>query len=273
MKILDYLSANQRNLIKTIVHAFENSKKEFEKNGDNTPINGIFLKDAFNDTKYIISPCKYEGQLAIQVEHLACQNKNLDTITQMQYELKLQTIVQQSFIERLTFIERLWEHNLIIFTGNLDCKLPEFRYNDSDKQFHKEHNISCLLSPINSKTYFEFISKYYMAQIIPSEYLIRFYHDGFITVDKHRFNLSQIMGYTGIFVSIAIACASPWLMTKCSSSKVDEEQFETIIKQQQITDSIAEVENQQLIQRVDSVQIEIIELQQIINGKTKNAKP
>ena len=102
---------------------------------------------------------------------------------------------------------------------------------------------------IYSEIIYGFISKHYSSHIIPSPQLIDLRNKNFKTIEKRRFIWGQITSWAAILIAISIALSSPFLMSKCSHTAIEREQYESIIKA--IPEPVEEV-------KIDSMQIDHI---------------
>lgn len=236
MNMLQNISDNQKHFIKDVV---DNHKMAMDKIKIDSiaapPVLGIFLQDSFSDENYSVKPCKYNGKLYIDIEYFENTKINYTLYERLHLDNIMIATIQMKFIERLVFIKQLWENGFIYFVGNLNAQMPDFSYANEKKEYNNTVNISESLSPLESTEYFKFLNKYNIAQIIPSEYLIDFCVNNFITLEERQYKeqlnvstnslriaesslneakdattLARKSQRTSILVALAICCLSLW---------------------------------------------------------------
>lgn len=181
-------------------------------------------------------------------------------------------IKKASFFEQIAFLKLLFKNNLIFFEKDYDCGLNKFvGHTDHDISKWDEYGLGYYDEFIKNKEVFDFLNKYYWSSVIPSSVLCDYKDNDFKTVEAQRHKENSRLSRTGIISAFIVALLSPWLMTKCSSSKLDNVQFERVIQFHTTSDSINKLILRDVNIQFDSVKSEIIKLHN--NGKAKNAKP
>lgn len=75
----------------------------------------------------------------------------------------------------------------------------------------------------------KFIANYWTIPLIPTSQLIRLENKNFITTDERRYRNQLRANWAATIAALIIGFSSPILMTKCSNTKINEEQFEKIV--------------------------------------------
>lgn len=76
----------------------------------------------------------------------------------------------------------------------------------------------------------KFIADYWTIPLIPTSQLIQLEDKKFITTDERRYRHQLLASWAAIIAALIIGLSSPILMTKCSNTKINEDQFERIVK-------------------------------------------
>lgn len=188
MNILTNLSSNQKHFLEDVVAFHKKAMQNFEIDPLTTyPVFGIFLQDSFYDGNYSVKPCKHNNELNLDIKFFNETPEKLAIGEQLRLNQTMAAIIQMKFIERLIFIRQLWESGLVYFVGNLNANIPSYSYTENDKIYHEKMNISALLSPLEAPEYYNFLNKYNMAQIIPSDYLIDYCANSFTTLEQRQY--------------------------------------------------------------------------------------
>lgn len=188
MNILINLSSNQKHFLEDVIDFHKRAMQNFDVDPLTTyPVFGIFLHDSFYDGNYSVKPCKHNNELNLDIKFFNETQEKLSIGEQLRLNQTMAAVIQMRFIERLIFIRQLWENGLIFFVGNLNANLPNYSYSEDDKNYHEKMNISALLSPLEAPEYYNFLNKYNMAQIIPSDYLIDYCANSFTTLEQRQY--------------------------------------------------------------------------------------
>lgn len=75
----------------------------------------------------------------------------------------------------------------------------------------------------------KFIADYWTIPLIPTSQLLQLKNKDFVTTDERRYRWQLRASWAATFVALIIGFISPILMTKCSNTKINEEQFEELV--------------------------------------------
>lgn len=256
MNIIQGLSSNQKNFLIDIVDFYKKAMANFKVDPTtSSTVFGIFLKDSFYNDNYGATPCLVDGDLNLNIKFFNVSNEPLSFTQKTKNDLSTAATIQMQFLERLNFIHRLWENGLIYFVGNLDSKISDFAFSEKDNEYCRKMNISALLWPLGKIEYFDFIERYFMAQVIPSEYLIDFCEHDFTTITERQYkeqlsiNTTALKrAKTGNIIAILVAILTMTVTIICS-----------IV----IPISVNEKQHQEIIETIENIH----------NGQTTNEKP
>ncbi len=264
---LDDLTIEEKNLIGQIVDGYLLSYKKMEEDSNsiyNSP--GLFLFSLFYNYDELRNPCHItlsnrNGELAASFFIKDCPDNN--------YFFQQINLRKADFISRATFIETLFKYNLIFFEEDEECGMPKYEEPTKDKhQKLQKEGFSYHTEVIKSESIYCFINKYYWSHIIPSPNLILYRKQKYKTPEQRRHKINVIISGSGIVTAILIALVSPWLMTKCSHTAIEQRQVDSIINA--IHSEKDEVNSN--LEQLDSM-INTIRNFNDIYGKAKNEKP
>lgn len=140
----------------------------------------------------------------------------------------LKKIKTAQFISRVSFFMKLYENNLIFFEDDAGAGLDEL--NDSEiKENEESTEFYFCREPIYSKKTLDFLNRFYWSNIIPSTIIIQLKEDDFETTEKIRYRGANRISMYAILVSIIIGICSPILTSRCSTSKIENNQFYELI--------------------------------------------
>lgn len=146
-------------------------------------------------------------------------------------EVRYLRIKKSDTLHKITLLKWLYDSGYIFLIDDHSNDLFNTGHiTDRDRENWKTNGLRFVEDTIDSKEIFDFISKYYSSSIIPAPQLIDLQEHKFETIEKRRFACSQRLSYIAIIVAIIIALASPFLMSKCSNTTINEEQYEAILK-------------------------------------------
>lgn len=268
MVYLEYLSQEEKELIGHIVDGYNLSYENMKENINslyNSP--GLWLHSIFNDynesyNKCLISLSDKDGELAANFYIKNCNDSNRF--------FQILNLKKAEFISRATFVKSLFNANLIFFEEDKGCEMHKFKEETEEKREElKKEGFSFYPEIIKSESVYSFLKRYFWSRIIPSSSLIKYRQCGFLTPEQKRHHRDLSVSTFGIVTAILIAMLSPWLMTKCSNTTIEQRQIESIIKA--IPTRVDEVRINQC--QLDSLYKVIDKSTNKIHGKTKNEKP
>ena len=268
MNYLESLSSNERYIVSEII---ENWKK-------------ISLSDSFGMPLYVLleklvqHDCIKIEKVAYQIDpidggeiniHLIFRTQYIEEIFGKDHELQFEKHVAQTIKKLLigcSFIQKLHQDGLIY------CPEESFDPSTFDEwdvpcDKYPKSNYIWKTSSICSKGLAKFLDSFLQSSICPSYQLINFCDNNFETPEQIRFKKSQCLSKIGILTAIFISVFSPWLMTKCSHTTIEQSQFDSIINT--IPSAVEEV-------RISKMQLDSLIMAikpDATNGKVENAKP
>ena len=146
-------------------------------------------------------------------------------------------------IKFLDFIFKLYSQGLVVFSNEEEEQTEYRAWVKADYKLCKAKGYTIETTYFCSSELKNIVDKYYCSAIIPTQTLIDLVDNQYLSNDDIKFIKSQRLGKLGIISSFIIAILSPWLMTKCSYTKIDNTQFDKMIISSHITDSINELHN------------------------------
>ncbi len=265
MNILDSASQTEKELVLRIVDNYRGTYKNMQADCNSifgSP--GCWLHSLFYDSNLSPLSCNIifsDNNGRLWATFVLSKEEDANDFFQ-RINLK-----KASFIEQIYFLKNLLYNNLIYFEKDYDCGLRP--YND-----HSEHDLAKWSAnglkyydeEIKNHDIFDFLNKFYWSRVIPSSTLMIYRDHKFKTVDARRHRTNSWLSRAGIASAFVIALGSPWLMTKCSKSHIEDKQYNLLIE------SINKVYRDSKIDTPTSDTILVIKSPQI-NGQTENAKP
>lgn len=224
---LDFLDTTTKRVVTLIVNKYED---DINKCSNNSHIFSSDVGIAFIDLIKQITDCivfstgtdsKCYGIRFVKLEDKEFNNVSEETNFYANNGMILQTKVLQI----IDFLIRLKDEGVIMFT-QIDYGKPVDK--PTYKSFAPE-NFGTMFMTIQSTTINEFIDKIYYSHIVPTIGLIGFKKRGYKTIEQKRFNETKCISYLGIIAAVLIAIFSPILMTYCSTSTINENQFNSLI--------------------------------------------
>lgn len=229
MNILDSISDIEKELIIRIVDNYRcsyNKIKEDSKSIFNSPgcwLHSLFFDINFNENSCSISFTRKDGKLQAT---FVLKKENDSNVFFQRINLKKAT-----FFEQIFFLKLLQQANLIFFEEDYDCGLHDFtEHSKHDLEKWDENGLKHYDIDIKNNEVFAFINKYYWAKVIPSTILQDFRDKKFKTVDARRHKTNRRLSIAGIITAILIALISPFLMSKCSNTHIEDKQHNEIIE-------------------------------------------
>ena len=129
-------------------------------------------------------------------------------------------------IYNITLLKRLNESGYISLVDDKNYNLFDTgSITEEDKKNWTDAGILYYEETIQSELLFEILSQYHNCRIIPSPQLMDYTDNSFRTPEKRRHFWTQVVSWTAIAVAIFI----PLLVSKCSYSKIDPVQIDSII--------------------------------------------
>lgn len=223
MKILEYLDESTKKVVGLIVDKYLEDMKKYQNNYKEHAF-GIGLELAsLLDNLFSCAILVDNSNFVIKIRYSKIKSLNQNENINLQANNGF--INQTKVLQVINFLKRLNDEGLILFAEEKKYpkKFPEF------KSWAFEEN-GTQIFPIINESLNEFIRSRYFSHILPTEILISFKNKGYKTVEKEREEASECIGNLGIITAIAISIVSPFLMTHCSKTSIEETQFNAIIK-------------------------------------------
>lgn len=215
---------------------------------------GTYFLHSFADLRFHPIVFKHEDVWCINIHRNAIPQEIKDD------EGKMGNIYESLYVnvlERINLIERLQDQHLIYLSTDIKKKysinipelLPEAR-------------------KIEDPRLCELLDKFENTKIYPSDELIRLVANGFKSDDEKKYWKQYYLSIFAVLVAIAL----PIILNKCTSTKIDEEQIETIVKvinEKNLPEEKECEKEDSLILSIDTSNNDTIKKQD--NGKVKNA--
>ena len=215
---------------------------------------GTYFLHSFADLRFHPIVFKHEDVWCINIHRDAIPQKIKDD------EGKMGNVYESLYVnvlERINLIERLRDEHLIYLSTDIKKKysinipelLPEAR-------------------KIEDPRLCKLLDKFENTKIYPSDELIRLVANGFKSDDEKKYWKQYYLSIFAVLVAIAL----PIILNKCTSTKIDEEQIETIVKvinEKYLPEEKECEEQDSLISSIDTSNNDTIKKHD--NGKVKNA--
>lgn len=232
---LDFLDPTTKSVVTLIVDEYENDIKKYS---NNSQIHSSDIGIAFIDLIKRISDCVVlstgTDSKRFGIRFMKSDSKEFRSVSEdTTFNTNNGIILQTKVLQIIDFLIRLKDEGVIMFT-QIDFGKPVDK--PTYKSFAPE-NIGTIFMSIQSTKINEFIDEIYFSHIVPTTSLIGFKKRGYKTVEQGRFEDTQCASYIGILAAVLIAIFSPILMTHCSTSTINEYQFNSLMNVIQGRDS------------------------------------
>lgn len=224
---LDFLDSTTKRVVEHIVEKYEKDIRVYSNNSHiQTSSIGISFIELINDITQCIILSTGTNSKCFGIKFSATNNTEFNTVIEStKFNANNGFILQTKVLQIIDFLIRLKDEGAIMFT-QIDMG------KSIEKPIYKclgPQNIGTMFLTIQSKNINDFIDEIYYSNIIPTINLIGFKNRGYKTIDQERFEDSQCVSHLGIITAILIAILSPILMTHCSTSTINESQFDSLI--------------------------------------------
>lgn len=224
---LEFLDPTTKLVITNIVESYE---KDLEKYSNNSQVQSSDIGIAFTELIMNITNCVIlsagSDSNCFGIKFKKSDTKEFNSvIEQTNFHANKGLILQTKVLQIIDFLMRLKDEGVIMFT-QIDFGKPIGKptYNSLAQE-----SFDTMFMTIQSTKVNEFINDIYFSHIVPAVSLIGFKNRGYKTIEQERFECSQCTSYIGIIAAILIAVFSPILMTHCSTSTINENQFNSLI--------------------------------------------
>lgn len=244
---LDNLDYESKTFISNIVDGYVKGKEHI-KSGSNPYIdnpgmmvNNIFTtfsgKWIYNVIFHILEDSKIEiyyifSKSLIQIKD---GEEEYDAIE------RLIKIIRSEIVHKISILQLLKDSGHIFFVDDKNCNFfNSGKVTQHDKERWNNNGIKYYRDELKSKVLYEFLSQFSSSLIIPSPQLIDFRNNNFRTVEDRRFEeqhrlsenalkIARCSNIIAIVIGI-ISLLATCIITKCSSTKINEAQFLQIIE-------------------------------------------
>lgn len=234
---LQYLDENLKSLIVRIIDEYHLDIFHMEDNTDGITYGpGIYFCNAFSDDFSIINFVTINGQLAINIESSKLECNRVKIHESKCYKANNAALIHANFIESVYFMKWMHDNNLVYFTkeNKQSNIIPIYDENNYVPNFEQANWI------ISSDSISDFILSHYNSRIIPSPYLISYYHNGFKTEEqinyeeqlentKKSLKIASFANWIAIAVGI-ISLLFSVILTTCCESTINSDQYKELIK-------------------------------------------
>ena len=173
---------------------------------------GTYFLHSFADLRFHPVVFKHEGVWCINIHKDAIPQNIREDVGKMN---NVYESLYASVLRRINLIERLQSEHLIylstdikkVYSVNQSVLLPEAR-------------------KIEDPRLCELLDKFENTKIYLSDELCRLVANGFKSDDEKKYRKQYYLSVFAVFVAIAL----PIILNKCTSTKIDEEQIERIVK-------------------------------------------
>ncbi|MBD5277904.1 MAG: hypothetical protein HDS32_01505 [Bacteroides sp.] len=255
---LDFLDSTTKDVVKHIVEKYQKDISTYSNSTQIHSLNiGIAFTELINDITNCVILSTGNDSKRYGIKFTTTNYKGFSSvIDSTAFHANKGIILQTKVLQIIDFLIRLKDEGVIMFT-QIDMDKPV------KKPIYKSlsENMETMFITIQEKRINEFLDEFYYSNIIPTVSLIGFKNRGYKTIDQERFEISQCISYMGVLAAIVIAILSPMLMTHCSTSTINENQFNSLIKVIQARDNVSQYDT--LNKKNNSI---------IINGKDENEK-
>lgn len=272
---LDSLDNQGKAFITIIVDAYLNSEKHINAGTNKYLYDAGIQVDAlfadFNGTELCNVSFHKTSENNVSVCYTFSPNRIIPLPNEDDYDAldRYVNIERVIILYKISLLKCLYESNYIFLVDDKSWNLFNTgSITEHDKKRWEENGVKYYEENLKSNTIFEILSKFHNCRIIPSPELIYYRNHGYRTLEQKRYLTTRFFSWFAIGVSIVIGIASPFLMTKCSTSTVEPAQIQSIINA--IPERVDEVKLNQ--EQLDSI-ISVINNKPQYNGKANNEKP
>ncbi|MBD5287099.1 MAG: hypothetical protein HDS27_06185 [Bacteroides sp.] len=257
---LDFLDSTTKDVVKLIVEKYQKDISTYSNSTQIHSLNiGIGFTELINDITNCVILSTGRDSKSFGIKFTTNNNKGFSSVLESTtFHANKGVVLETQVLQIIDFLIRLKDEGVILFT-QIDFGKPIKK--PTYKSLVPENN-GTMFFTIQEKRINEFIDEIYYSNIIPTVGLIGFKKRDYKTIDQEQFESSQCLSYIGVIAAIIIAILSPILMTYCSTSTINENQFNSLIKVIQSKDNVIHFDSVNSNNHFN-----------IINGKITNEKP
>lgn len=223
MTTLEYLDETTKQVVTFIVEKYLNDITKYK---DNHSVHANGMGTVLSEILNVQFQCAIlEDGHGFIVRFKQSSSQKLSVKENINRQANNGFIKYSKILQVINFLYRLCEERLILFAEeNSQPKyIPQYKEMALEERGTMEF-------PIVNNTLNQFIRSHYYSHIFPTEILVAFKNKGYKTVEKERAEASECLGNLGIISAIAIAVMSPLLMTHCSNTQIEENQYNKLIE-------------------------------------------
>ena len=224
---LDFLDPITKRVVTLIVEEYDNDVKKYTNNSQTHNLDiGIAFIDLIKRILDCIIMSTGTNSKSYGIKFMKSESKRFSSISEETYfQANNGIVLQTKVLQIIDFLISLKDEGVIMFTQtDFGKQVDKPTYRSSAQE-----NIGTMFMTIQSTKINEFIDEIYFSHIVPTIGLIGFKKRGYKTVEQERFKKTQCASYTGIIAAVLIAILSPILMTHCSTSTINKNQFNSLI--------------------------------------------
>lgn len=190
MNPLENVNDNSRRVIKDIIETHRENQSLIDK-GKSSPhyLPGIIFSQLFSDDDCILNILQGENEtLALEIVFAKDGEDGLSMYEIMRKHEQFGGKKKYLFVEKLIYVMSLYDNGLIYFSEEDNKGLPSFTTITERSEFFKNEKLNVMIWFIAYPSLFQFVRKFYYANIIPTTTLIDFYDNGYKTAEQMRYD-------------------------------------------------------------------------------------
>lgn len=190
MNPLENVNDNSKRVIKDIIETHRENQALIDK-GKSSPhyLPGIIFSQLFSDEDCILNILQGENDtLALEIVFAKNGEDGLSMYEIMSKHEQFGGKKKYLFVEKLIYVMSLYNNGYIYFSEENNKGLPSFTTITERSEFFKNEKLNIMIWFIAYPSLFQFVRKFYYANIIPTTTLIEFYDNGYKTTEQIRYN-------------------------------------------------------------------------------------
>lgn len=190
MNPLENVNDNSRRVIKDIIETHRENQSLIDK-GKSSPhyLPGIIFSQLFSDDDCILNILQGENEtLGLEIVFARDGEDGLSMYEIMRKHEQFGGKKKYLFVEKLIYVMSLYDNGLIYFSEEDNKGLPSFTTITERSEFFKNEKLNVMIWFIAYPSLFQFVRKFYYANIIPTTTLIDFYDNGYKTAEQMRYD-------------------------------------------------------------------------------------
>lgn len=190
MNPLENVNDSSKCVIKDIIETHRENQALINQ-GKNAPhyLPGIIFSQLFSDNECILNILQGENDtLALEIVFTKNGEEGLSKYEIMKKHEQFGGKKKYLFVEKLIYVMSLYDNGYIYFSEENNKGLPHFTTITEGSEFFKNEKLNVMIWFISYPSLFQFVKKFYYANIIPTTTLIEFFDNGYKTTEQLRYD-------------------------------------------------------------------------------------